>query len=82
MRPPSSGARKRGYRIGVLPRDLAEAVDLMEKSDVVRSALGPDISAKFIANKRHEIDEYRNNVGTEFDKQVSDYEVRRYLPFL
>jgi glutamine synthetase len=77
-----SGARKRGYRIGVLPRDLAEAVDLMEKSDVVRSALGPDISAKFIANKRHEIDEYRNNVGTEFDKQVSDYEVRRYLPFL
>jgi glutamine synthetase len=77
-----SGTRQRKHHIHVLPRDLTEAVDLMEKSDLVQSALGPGLFARLIANKRAEIDEYRNNVGSEFDKQVSDYEVRRYLPFL
>jgi len=77
-----SGTRQRKHKIHVLPRDLAEAVDLMEKSDLVRAVLGPDIFAKLILNKRQEIDEYRNNVSAEFDKQVSDYEVRRYLPVL
>jgi len=77
-----SGTRQRKHRIHVLPRDLTEAVDLMEKSDLVRSVLGPDLFTKLIANKRAEIEEYRTNVSAEFDKQVSDYEVRRYLPFL
>ena len=57
-----------------LPRNLDEAVRLMEKSDLVRATLGDHIFAKFIANKREEIDEYTKNVGSEFDKQVSDYE--------
>ena len=37
---------------------------------------------EFLANKRREIEEYDNNVSGEFDKQVSDYEVRKYLPIL
>jgi glutamine synthetase len=77
-----SGARQKKLRIPTLPRDLEEAVRLMEKSQVVREAVGDDIFGKFIANKREEIAEYAKNVSAEFDKQVSDYEVRRYLPIL
>ncbi|MBM3292944.1 MAG: glutamine synthetase [Candidatus Aminicenantes bacterium] len=77
-----SGARQKKLKIQTLPRDLAEAVRLMEGSDLVRNALGEDIFRKFIANKREEIADYARNVGAEYDKQVSDYEVRRYLPIL
>ncbi len=77
-----SAAQQKRLRIGNLPRDLEEAVKIMEKSALVRETLGEHIFAKFIANKRHEIADYRKNVGAEFDKQVSPYEVERYLPFL
>jgi glutamine synthetase len=61
---------------------LKEALKLAEKSSLVRGTLGEHIFAKFIANKREEIGEYAKNVGSEFDKQVSEYEISRYLPFL
>jgi glutamine synthetase len=77
-----SGARQKKFKIQTLPRDLDEALRLMEKSALVRGALGDHIFDKFIANKRDEIAEYTKNVGSEFDKQVSDYEIGRYLPFL
>jgi glutamine synthetase len=77
-----SGAQQKRHHISNLPRDLEEAVKLMEKSPLVRATLGDHIFAKFIANKRQEIEDYRKNVGAEFDKQVSPYEVERYLPFL
>jgi glutamine synthetase len=77
-----SGARQKKCEIRVLPRGLEEAVTIMEKSSVVREALGDHIFEKLIANKRKEIEEYGRNVSGEFDKQVSDYEVRRYLPVL
>jgi len=35
-----------------------------------------------IANKRAEIADYTNNVSGEFEKQVSDFEVKTYLPVL
>ena len=54
----------------------------MEKSDLMKDALGDHIFERFLANKRREIEEYDNNVSGEFDKQVSDYEVRKYLPIL
>ena len=77
-----SGARQKKFEIRVLPRGLEEAVEVTEKSIVVREALGDHIFEKLIANKRREIEEYGRNVSGEFDKQVSDYEVRRYLPVL
>ena len=77
-----SGTRQRKFEIRVLPRDLDEAVRVMEKSAVVRDALGGHIFDKLVANKRKEVDEYVRNVSGEFDKQVSDYEIRRYLPVL
>jgi glutamine synthetase len=77
-----SGARQKKFEIRVLPRDLEEAVRLMEKSSVVKDALGDHIFGTLIANKRKEVAEYAQNVSGEFDKQVSDYEIRRYLPVL
>jgi glutamine synthetase len=77
-----SGTRQKKFEIRVLPRNLDEAVRLMGKSDVVRKTLGDHIFQTFIANKLKEIEEYDKNVSGEFEKQVSDYEIRRFLPFL
>jgi len=77
-----SNTRQRKFEIRVLPRNLEEAVRLMEKSAVVKDALGDHIFGKLIANKLKEVEEYNRNVSGEFDKQVSDYEIRRYLPVL
>jgi glutamine synthetase len=77
-----SGARQKKFEIRVLPRNLEEAVRIMEKSAVVKDALGEHIFQKLIANKLKEVEEYGRNVSGEFDKQVSDYEIRHYLPVL
>lgn len=77
-----SGTRQKKFEIRTLPRNLEEAVKLMEKSDFVRETLGDHIFHKLIANKKKEVEEYGRNVSGEFDKQVSDFEVERYLPFL
>ena len=77
-----SGTRQKKFDIHVLPRNLEEAVKLMEKSAVVRETLGGHIFDKLIANKRKEVEDYGKNVSGEFEKQVSDYEIERYLPFL
>ena len=77
-----SGTRQKKFEIRILPRDLEEAVRTMEKSAVVKDALGEHIFAKLVANKLKEVEEYGRNVSGEFDKQGSDYESRRYLPGL
>jgi glutamine synthetase len=64
--------KKRG--IGTLPASLWEAVQLTEKSELVRKALGDHVFEAFIQNKKIEWDQYRT--------QVTDYELRRYLPIL
>jgi len=60
--------------IGTLPASLWEAIQLTEKSEVVRRALGDHVFNAFIKNKKIEWDNYRT--------QVTDYELRRYLPIL
>jgi glutamine synthetase len=60
--------------IKTLPEDLNEAVNLTEGSSLVREALGDHVFEKFIENKRIEWDQWR--------QQVTDYELRRYLPVL
>jgi glutamine synthetase len=77
-----SGARQKKFEIRVLPRNLEEAVRVMEKSAVVKEALGENIFGKLVANKVREVEEYVRGVSGQFDKQVSDYEIRRYLPVL
>ncbi|MGC8746744.1 MAG: glutamine synthetase, partial [Candidatus Saccharicenans sp.] len=75
-----SQQRKKG--IEVLPRNLQEAIKLTEKSSLVRETLGDHLFEKFLANKHREIEEYQKNVPDEYDKQVSPYEIKKYLPIL
>ncbi len=60
--------------IGTLPANLWEAIQLTEKSEVVRKALGDHVFDAFIKNKKIEWNQYRT--------QVTDYELKRYLPVL
>lgn len=65
---------KRQRGIGTLPGSLSEAIQLTENSEVVSKALGEHVFHTFITNKKIEWDRYRT--------QVTDYEVKRYLPIL
>lgn len=69
-----SEAQRQARGIGTLPSTLAEAVQLTEKSALVREALGEHVFNAFIANKKIEWDNYRT--------QVTEYEIKRYLPNL
>jgi glutamine synthetase len=64
--------QKRG--IGTLPASLLEAILLTEKSEVVREALGEHVFDAFIQNKKIEWENYR--------AQVTEYELKKYLPIL
>jgi glutamine synthetase len=57
--------------IDSLPRSLAEAVDVMEGSELAAEALGEHVFEHFIRNKRSEWADYR--------AQVTPWEVDRYL---
>lgn len=65
--------RKR-RKIGTLPPDLLSAIDIAEGSKVLKRALGEEMHSKLIENKKVEWHEYRT--------QVTDYEIKRYLPVL
>jgi glutamine synthetase len=60
--------------IGQLPGSLLEALQLTEKSKLVREALGDHVFNHFIENKNVEWDRYRI--------QVTSYEIDKYLPVL
>ena len=66
-------ARERAGIIS-LPGSLFEAVQELEKSDLVRETLGDHIFNKFIANKKIEWDRYRIH--------ISGYEIESYFPIL
>ncbi len=57
-----------------LPGSLVEAIDELSDSEVVREALGDHIFEQFISNKKIEWDEYRT--------QITEYEIKKYLPLL
>lgn len=57
-----------------LPEDLHEAISITEKSDLVKRTLGDHVFKYFIRNKREEWDEYK--------AQVTEYELKKYLPIL
>ncbi|MEE8194222.1 MAG: glutamine synthetase family protein [Dehalococcoidales bacterium] len=60
--------------IGTLPTSLWEAIQLTKNSELVRKALGDHVFNAFIKNKKIEWDNYRI--------QVTDYELKKYLPIL
>jgi len=53
-----SEREKRRLRIRQLPRDLSEALDFMQRSRLVRGALGEHIFENFLRNKREEWHRY------------------------
>ena len=63
-----------GQRTAALPQSLAEAVDLMESSELMHETLGSHLVEWFLRNKRAEWDAYR--------VQVTPFELERYLPLL
>jgi len=77
-----SNSRQKKFEIRTLPRNLEEALKLMEKSHLMQETVSEHIFRTFVANKHAEIKDYSVNVSGEFDKQVSDYEVKTYLPIL
>jgi glutamine synthetase len=77
-----SNAKQKKFEIRTLPRNLEEALKTMEKGGLLRENFSEHLFTTFLANKRAEIEEYNINVSGEFDKQVSEYEVKKYLPFL
>ena len=65
---------RRAQSIDRLPDDLNEAINEMERSDLVAEALGEQVFEYLLRNKRAEWDQYRS--------YVSPYESKRYLPIL
>ena len=69
-----SEADKQKRGIGQLPGSLWEAIQLTEKSELVREALGKHTFNAFISNKKIEWDQYR--------VLVTGYEIEKFLPIL
>ena len=69
--PPADLARR---GIAMLPGSLIEAIEVAEKSDFLRRALGDHVHESLITNKRIEWDRYR--------RHITDFELREYLPIL
>jgi glutamine synthetase len=66
-----SNREKRRLRIGALPANLSEALDEMEKDQVVKDALGEHIMENYLRAKRQEWHEYISH--------VHPWEQERYL---
>jgi glutamine synthetase len=69
-----SEQERKERNIETLPGNLEDAINLAESSEVVRKALGEHVFEAFIQNKKIEWDEYRT--------QVTEYELKKYLPIL
>jgi glutamine synthetase len=69
-----TSAERRALGIKPLPADLNEAIKVMENSELVAETLGEHVFDFFLRNKREEWADYR--------RQVSRFELDRYLPML
>ncbi|MBN2223498.1 MAG: glutamine synthetase [Deltaproteobacteria bacterium] len=63
--------KRKKYNITELPGNLYEAITELEKSELIREALGDHIFDKFVENKKIEWDRFRTH--------VSQYELDNYL---
>jgi glutamine synthetase len=59
--------------IGVLPQNLGQALDALERDTVLTEALGSALTAEFIDLKRRE--------WVEYQRHVSEWELNRYADF-
>ncbi|MDQ4006861.1 MAG: glutamine synthetase family protein [Actinomycetota bacterium] len=65
---------RRAMGIEPLPKNLDDAIGLMENSELVAETLGEQVFDFFLRNKRQEFDDYR--------RQVTNFEKERMLPVL
>jgi glutamine synthetase len=69
-----SSAERRALGIAPLPQSLSDACNVMQGSELVAETLGEHVFDFFLRNKRAEWQEYR--------RQVTEFELDRYLPVL
>ncbi|MBC7375271.1 MAG: glutamine synthetase, partial [Frankiales bacterium] len=69
-----SDSERRSMGMTPLPSSLAEAIVVMERSELVAETLGEQVFDFFLRNKRAEWSAYRS--------QVTPFELGRYLPVL
>ncbi len=69
-----SAEQRAAAGIGQLPENLKEAIDELEKSELLREALGEQVFRWLIRNKRIEWHQYRT--------RVTQWEIEEYLPLL
>ncbi|GAB4305643.1 MAG: type I glutamate--ammonia ligase [Myxococcota bacterium] len=67
-----SEKERKEYKITSLPGDLSEALNALEKDEIICSALGPHILTNFLRLKREE--------WSEYIAAVHQWELDRYLP--
>lgn len=65
---------RRKLKIGTLPEDLFEAIKVMERSEVVKKALGDHVFHSLLENKKLEWADYR--------AQLTEWEMKNYYPIL
>jgi len=69
-------------KIKILSKNLKEALNLFKKSKLIKETLTPHLYQKIIQNKEIEWQRYKKAVGKKFEKEVSPYEIKEYLPIL
>ena len=67
-------AERRALGMKPLPSSLNQAIQAMERSELVAETLGEHVFDFFLRNKQAEWEEYR--------RQVTQWELDRYLPLL
>lgn len=66
--------KRREYGISTLPENLNQAINALEKDEVIKDALGSHITEKFIQAKRSEWNEYKAYVtGWEIDRYLKNF---------
>jgi glutamine synthetase len=75
-------AEMRRKKIKTLSKNLKEALELFKKSKLAEETLGNHIFQKIIKNKEIEWKKYQKAVGKKYEKEVSPYEIKEYLPVL
>jgi len=75
-------AEMKKRNIKTLSRNLKEALECFRKSSLVKETLGEHLFQKIIQNKEIEWQKYKKAVGKRFEREVSSYEIKEYLPVL
>jgi len=71
---PIVGNAYRDPSVALLPLSLEDAIDRFESSEIAKEYLGEQFVSFYAATRRWELDQFR--------AAITDWEIRRYLPFV